>query len=206
MALPHVIIVPASGTAVQNGQSLATALTASSVATATSPILIQLDAGTYQVANTLIVPNYVSIKGEGMLLTSVQSTGTNLFSFGSTRVNNETTSLTNGLSDLTAGSSYAPVTSQSPGTFNFDHVHLTGNEIFFGLYTGGLFTAPIKVSVVNSILELQVNISTDQTNPAELIFLGVGSQINSIPLSSQRSVACFATYNASNVQYSTACQ
>ena len=78
MALPHVIIVPATSDPVANGVALQNAVNTITAASAASPYVIQLDAGTYTFTDLLSLPLYVSLRGQGAESTSLigqQSSG-----------------------------------------------------------------------------------------------------------------------------------
>jgi len=186
LTFAHIAIVPSSGTPAQNGQALANAVAATSTATASQPMLIQLDAGTYLLPGPLNLPVHVYLKGAGMQLTTLSvATGDRIIETGVGGGSSYA-----GLADLT---SQGKVIFYSALNIALDDVQITSDTAIFDFDS-----ATSNTRITNSILKvLNKNYGGLQI---------IGSQVNSISFNfSSTGAGCFATYNANYVAYSASC-
>jgi len=81
--MKNTVVVSAEGTPVENGTALIAAVAGISGASASQPVAVEIDAGTYDLGSArLDIPSYVSLTGRGQdvsLITSANSAGTVLF-------------------------------------------------------------------------------------------------------------------------------
>ena len=186
MALPHVIVVPATSDANANGLALSNALSNITDASATQPYVIVLDAGTYAFpGGAYNVPSYVSIRGQGAGSTLVSPSG------GDIVVGSSTGTPTLSISNLTIGS---PSLLDISGGVSLTLSGVVVNTIV-SLTSPGTVTLHIYDSVISSI---------DNTTTAYSATI-VSSEVDNFENVLDGSLTCVAAYNANGTLYPNTC-
>ena len=185
MALPHVIIVPATADANTNGQALYTAITNSSGASAAQPYLILLDAGTYTFSSAYLVPAYVSIQGQGSASTMVNASQG--IYFGTTGAT------TASISDLTLSTSASLFLTNTGSAYTLHGVVLNSGAVDIDGFTADTLTIRVYDSVIPYVA---IN------SPLHGVF--VGSEVDTFGAATS-TLTCAATYNANGTLYSNTC-
>lgn len=195
--LVRTIVVPASADSATNGQRLLDAIAlAASVATATQPYLIQLDAGTYDVGMGAVIVPYISLRGAGSISTTVTSNSITLL-FQNPGIVGATFSV----SEMTVNGVLRTIAAQSVRNAVLDRLHLTGAGVEMEAVIPNA-----SVSLLNSVVESYVLFSNNSRDPG-IRFRIVGSQVNQFSTNvTPSSQGCFASFNADLVPYSPNCQ
>ena len=208
MALPHVIIVPATADPDANGQALYTAIHNISGASLSQPYLIQLDAGTFTAPSNYIIPAYVSLRGQGAASTIING-------YYSLYVA-ENAATAASISDLTLGGATDLVFfSQGSSTLTI-HGVVANYEVYIAS-NGGAVTARVYDSVFN-LLQLSGNglVTRVYDSVVSTVFDGgvgtltgafVGSEINDfVTQQFSTNLTCAASYHANGTPYTNTCQ
>ena len=204
--LVRTVIVPAGGTAAQNGAYLLEIINAvESVASPTNPYLIQLDAGYFDVGAGAVIYPGISLRGAGMVSTFITSSNTALYFINQV----DATGISFSLSDMTVTATSnpqgRPVASPNITNVVFDHLHLLAPVE--GLTGLGTQVPGAALLITNSIINGPLNLSNLYADPTVRMKV-IATQVDSFQINggtSPATLACFAAYNASLVPYSNAC-
>ena len=199
-ALVRTLLVPAAGSATDNGTLLVAAINAAAtMATPAQPYLLQLDAGFYTLPNAgVIVPPNISLKGAGMYVTIVYSGGV-AFTFIDTINNAGAIGASFSVSDMWIQSPLGNIVSANVGGVVIDHVRSTVQVSLAS--TGGNGDVLISNSILNGNLVL-----ADTSGATR--FRIVGSEVDTIvgiPQLFPGTLGCFASYNVRLVPYAAGC-
>ena len=158
--------------------------------------MIQLDAGYYDVGAGLYVSPYISFKGAGMYSTFVTSSDTAFY----LRAPSDTVGAVFSIADMSIAATNRSIASASIDHVLLDHLYITAP-----VNIGSILAAP-SFLLSNSIVHAQLYLSSVYASPGSR-FAVVGSEVDSFnPNSIAAYQACFASYNANLVPYSTSCQ
>ncbi len=192
----RVVFVPTDGTGASSGLYFVQAMTElATLASASTPYVVVLGAGTYVLPSNPTVPPYVSIRGAGMNAT-ILSGAALTFTDAKGQVEDSFD-----LADLSivrgAGGGTATITIPDAGNITFDHVFTDGIAVIDNREPG------VAISLSNSIFKYPLTVSAGSTGSHVAI---LGTEVDVLQsVSGGMSLVCSGVYNATGMLYSNAC-
>jgi len=157
--MKNTVVVSAEGTAAENGAALLAAVAGISGASASQPVAVEIDAGTFDLGSArLDVPSFVSVIGRGQdvsVITSANAQGTVLFASNTQarRFTARNTGLPPSDGNVTFGIGAAPVALDGTTVNNVVFDSITGESVGAGALGGrwGIYFCAAASRLVNSI-------------------------------------------------------
>ena len=157
--MKNTVVVSAEGTAAENGAALLAAVAGISGASASQPVAVEIDAGTFDLGSArLDVPSFVSVIGRGQdvsVITSANAQGTVLFASNTQarRFTARNTGLPPTDNNVTFGIGAAPAALDSTTVTNVVFDSITGESVGVSALGGrwGIYFCAANSRLVNSI-------------------------------------------------------